>query len=78
MSKKAKPVNALASAPCVAPKMTRDQQAQERKWRAEDALRTLTRADEIKRDAGLLRDVKRYASEQVKTLQKVTGAGPKK
>ncbi len=41
------------------------------KYAAEDAIRTLTRADEIKKDASLMRAVKAHGREQVKTLQKV-------
>lgn len=49
--------------------------ADERKWRAEDALRTLTRADEIRKDAQLMRDVKKCAAEQIKTAQTVIKKG---
>lgn len=80
MTKKAKSGGtaraALAPAANPAPtKMSREQAAQERRWRAEDALRTLSRADEIKRDAGLMRDVRGMANEQMKALQKVAGNG---
>lgn len=47
----------------------------DRKWQAEDALRTLTRAGEIQRDKSLMREVKKCAREQMKTLAKVT-SGP--
>lgn len=53
------------------PRMSKE----DRKWQAEDAIRTLTRADEIKRDAGLMREVKRMAGQQAKTLQKVAAGG---
>lgn len=43
----------------------------ERQYRAEDALRTLTRADEIRRDAALMRDVKSHAKQQIKTVGRV-------
>lgn len=56
-------------APTSSPRMS----AEDKRWRAEDAIRTLTRADEIKRDAGLMREVKRMAGQQAKTLQKVAG-----
>lgn len=47
----------------------------DKKWQAEDALRTLTRAGEIQRDKSLMREVKKCAREQMKTLAKVT-SGP--
>lgn len=50
------------------PKMT----AQDRAWRAEDALRTIARAEEIRRDAGLMRDVKKVAAKQIQSLSRVT------
>lgn len=43
----------------------------ERKYRAEDALRTMQRADEIKSDKGLMRDMKALAKEQMASLNKV-------
>ena len=50
------------------PKLT----AQDRAWRAEDALRTIARAEEIRRDAGLMRDVKKVAAKQIQSLSRVT------
>ena len=58
-------------------KPTRQQALQERQWRAEDALRTITRADEIKRDTTLMRDVKQIANKQLQTLNKITKSGGK-
>ena len=60
--------NKLTTAPY---KPSREDAARDRRYRAEDAVRTLTRADEIKKDKGLMRDVKTYAREQKKTLDKV-------
>lgn len=51
------------------PKITAD----ERRWRAQDALSTLTRAESIRSDKTLMADVKKYATQQVQTLTKVTG-----
>lgn len=45
----------------------------ENKYRAEDALRTLTRANEIRKDRTLMADVKKCANEQMKTLSSVAG-----
>lgn len=44
---------------------------EERRWKAEDALRTITRAGEIQRDRGLMREVKKLATEQMSTLKSV-------
>lgn len=43
----------------------------EKRWRTEDALRTLKRADEIKKDTGLMRDVRRFAADEQKALQNI-------
>lgn len=40
----------------------------DRKWEIEDALRTLNRAEEIRKDKRMMQDVKRHALEQIKTL----------
>ena len=42
--------------------------AEERKWRAEDAMRTIMRAEEIRKDTRLMADVKRMAKEQASKL----------
>jgi len=57
--------------PTTAPGSRSQMDARERRYRAEDALRTLTRAAEIQCDRTLMRDVKVVAKEQMKTLQKV-------
>lgn len=51
--------------------MSRDQEREHMRYRAEDALRTITRAEEIRCDKPLMREVKRVAKEQAKTLAKV-------
>lgn len=51
---------------------TKEDKARERRYRAEDALNTLTRAEEIKRDKGLMRDVKACAQAKMKELSSVT------
>lgn len=45
----------------------------DRKWEVEDALRTLNRAEEIRRDKRMMRDVGKLAQEQIKSLQKHVG-----
>ena len=44
--------------------------AVDRKWEVEDALRTLNRAEEIRRDKKMMGDVKRLATEQIQSLSK--------
>lgn len=74
---KAKATNKLAAAvglstACPAPyKASAADKARERRYQAEDALRTITRAGEIQRDRGLMRDVKKLATEQMSTLKSV-------
>lgn len=53
-------------------KMTRSQKAQELKWRAEEDLRTMQRAEEIKSDKGRIAAMKRCAEEQLKAAQDAT------
>ncbi len=48
--------------------------ADERRWQVEDALRTLQRAEQIKRDGGLMKDVKKAAMDLNKM---VFGGEPK-
>lgn len=40
----------------------------DKKWRAEDALRTLTRAEEIRGDQSLMKDVERCRQEKMREL----------
>lgn len=47
----------------------------DRKYEVQNALRTLTRAEEIRRDSGLMRDVKSHAKEQIKSTERVLGTG---
>lgn len=41
---------------------------EERRWRAEDALRTLKRAEEIRRDGGLMKEVQRCRNDEMRAL----------
>ncbi len=43
-------------------------EAKERKWRAEDALRDIQKAEEHKRDKALMKEVKTLAKEKIKCL----------
>ena len=47
--------------------------AAERRYRAEDGLRTLQRAEEIKADKGLMADIKAHGQKQMATIAKVAG-----
>lgn len=46
----------------------------ERKWEVESAMSTLQRAEEIKKNAVLMRDVKKEAKTQAAQLMKLGGA----
>lgn len=50
----------------------------EDRYRAQDALRTLTRAEEIKKDRGLMREVKKEAKAQIKATSHVIGGTQRK
>ena len=76
MAKRSKVADLASPRPTCAPEATtREMEAERRKYRAEDALRTITRAEEIRRDRELMGDVKRVAREQAKTLGQVLGNG---
>ena len=51
-------------------KPTKADVERENRYRAEDALRTLARADEIRADKGLMGSVKQLAREQMETAKK--------
>lgn len=63
-----------ADAPSVAPyRPSKEEQERQRRYAAEDALRTLQRAEECRRDPQLMRDVKQVAKQQMAVLKNVTG-----
>lgn len=76
MSKKSKKVKlpiAKSSAdliPAVNYKETKDDVARRRRYAAEDGLRAIQRAEEIKSDTRLMSDIKSLAKEQVNNLKK--------
>ena len=72
-AKKASPAPQTTVATVGASKPTAAQKKEERRWAAQDALRTLQRAEEIKRDKALMGDVQRHAREQVAVAQKFAG-----
>ena len=53
------------------PMETKAHESNERKWKAEDALRDIERAEAHKRDKALMSDVKKLASEKVASLKKI-------
>lgn len=52
---------------------TASDKARERRYEVEDGLRTMQKAEEIKKDKALVKDIKCLAKEQMKSLNKVTG-----
>jgi hypothetical protein len=44
-------------------------EARERRWKAEDALRTMEQAEKHKKDKQLMKDIKQLAREKVKDLK---------
>lgn len=50
---------------------SKEEKAMEEKWRAEDDLRTLTNAAEIRKDKGRMKRVRAYCKEQIKALSKL-------
>lgn len=76
MNKLSKPADKPAKAP--AAMVGSPYAAVDRKYKAEDALRTLTRADEIRRDGSLMKDVQKLAKEQMGTLAKVAAPAKKR
>jgi hypothetical protein len=80
MAKKAKlPVEKLGASKPVPVKIvndtpmtsTKSDDARERKWKAEDALRDIERAEQHKRDKALMSDVKKLAQDKVKSLKNI-------
>lgn len=67
--KKSLPVASPNAAP-VAYKQSKDDRERERRWRAEDGLRTIQQAEEIKRDKQRMADIKALAQTQMDSLKK--------
>ncbi len=53
------------------PTISKDHADRERKYKAEDALRDLERAEGHKRDKSLMSDVKKLAKDKIKSIQKI-------
>ena len=81
MAKKSKlPVEGLKSTKAVPvrivndePRETKSHEASERKWKAEEALRTMKEYAKIKSDKTLMSDAKKLAKDEMKKLKKVAG-----
>jgi hypothetical protein len=56
--------------PRVSQKSDSEYAERERKYRAEDALRVISQAEEHKKDRDLMKDVKSLAREKMKSMQK--------
>lgn len=72
MAKKSKTkLSDMVSAP--APyKMTAEDKEREKRYRAEEDIRTMQRAEEIKKDKERIKAMKDVANEQIKALQNCT------
>jgi hypothetical protein len=51
--------------------------AEDKRWKTEDAMRTLMRAEELKKDKALMNDVGKLAKEQAAKLSGLCGKGAK-
>lgn len=60
----------IVSEPMDRPSTAKDD-ARERKWRAEDDIRTMKQAEEIRRDKERVRAMKEVARQQMKDLKKI-------
>lgn len=61
----------VASTPCYPSKPSKAELDRERRYRAEDGLRSLQRADEVKNNSELMGDIKTLAKEQMAALKKI-------
>jgi hypothetical protein len=56
-------------------KVPQNMKAEERKWEIQSALSTLQRAEEIKSNSSLMKDVKKAAGLEAKRLQTLANGG---
>ncbi|MDE2031418.1 MAG: hypothetical protein KGI58_04135 [Patescibacteria group bacterium] len=54
-----------------APKIDKSYEEREKRYRAEEALRVLQKAEEHKKDKSLMKDVKQLAKKQINTMKKI-------
>ncbi len=59
------------------PRRTKEDEMKERRWKAKDAMQTLIRAEEIRRDRQLMADIQVVAAEEAKRLQTIRRPGAK-
>ncbi len=52
-------------------KRSAEEEARERKWKAEDALRTMKEYEKIKTDKVLMSDAKKLAKDEMRKLKKI-------
>lgn len=50
---------------------------EEQRWQAEDALRTLQRAEQIRKDKKLMASVRTVAKEQMQSIQRIQSVNQK-
>lgn len=60
-----------------APSMSKAMLADDKRWKTEDAMRTLMRAEELKKDKKLMSDVQKMAKEQAAKMSGLCGKGSK-
>lgn len=71
MAKKRLPVAKISTVEVATPyPQTKEQKDRERRYAAEDGLRAIQRAEEIKNNKTLMADIKALANEQVLNLKK--------
>ena len=67
----------MAKAPLRNTTVPRTDAARQRLWAAQDALGAIKRAEQVKGDRALMRDVRTLAKQEAAALAKVTGGGKK-
>jgi hypothetical protein len=72
-----KPVKSAAKDKGVPMPSRNTMDADEKRWRAEDAMRTLMRAEELKKDKKLMSDVQKMAKEQAAKMSGLCGKASK-
>lgn len=66
------PTTSTVEVACPTPyKRTKEDEARDRRYKAEDGLRALQRADECRKDKQLMKDIKSLAEEQMSALKKI-------
>lgn len=71
------PVKMAASKPKTSLGISGPSMAEEKRWKTEDAMRTLMRAEELKKDKALMNDVGKLAKEQAQKLAGLCGKASK-